>query len=163
MGHSRPLFYFRILNTVDSKQMFYKIFRCLDSNRRPLVSEAAALPTEPQPLPRLAKGFARAIRRSRGTTNPVLRTVLYGKQKHRTKMIWKDLWKEKRQKYIRTEWPDWAICESCSWSCLKVCWLFGQFWKTYFWSKNALGHFLFWHLFTLTVRNKKCQKELFKR
>ena len=29
-----------------------KICRCLDSNRGPLVSEATALPTEPQPLPK---------------------------------------------------------------------------------------------------------------
>ena len=33
--------------TVDSKQMFNKFCRWLDSNRRPLVSEVTALPTEP--------------------------------------------------------------------------------------------------------------------
>ena len=53
VGHSRPLFslYFRLFNNVDSKQYQYKICRWLDSNRRPLVSEATALPTEPQPRP----------------------------------------------------------------------------------------------------------------
>ena len=35
--------------------MFNKFCRWLDSNRRPLVSEAAALPTQPQPLPTEAK------------------------------------------------------------------------------------------------------------
>ena len=52
MGHSRPLFlYFYLFNTVDSKQTFGKFCRWLDSNRgSPLVSEATALPTEPQPL-----------------------------------------------------------------------------------------------------------------
>ena len=41
--------------TVDSKQMFNinKFCQWLDSNRGPLVSEATALPTEPQPLPNL--------------------------------------------------------------------------------------------------------------
>ena len=42
--------YFRLFNTVDSKQMFNKFCRWLDSNRGPLVLEATALPTEPQPL-----------------------------------------------------------------------------------------------------------------
>ena len=53
MGHYRPLFlYFRLFNTVDSKQMFHiKACWWLDLNRGPLVSEATALPTEPQPLP----------------------------------------------------------------------------------------------------------------
>ena len=40
--------------TVDSKQMFninINFCRWLDSNRRPLVSDATALPTEPQPQP----------------------------------------------------------------------------------------------------------------
>ena len=36
---------------VDSKQVFNKFSRWLDSNSGPLVSEAMALPTEPQPLP----------------------------------------------------------------------------------------------------------------
>ena len=40
--------YFRLFNTVDST---YKFCRWLDSNRGPLVSEATALPTAPQPLP----------------------------------------------------------------------------------------------------------------
>ena len=43
--------YFRLFDIVDSKQMFNKICRWLDSNHGPLVSEATALPTEPQPLP----------------------------------------------------------------------------------------------------------------
>ena len=43
--------YFRLFNTVASTQMFHiKVCRWLDSNRGPLVSEATALPTEPQPL-----------------------------------------------------------------------------------------------------------------
>ena len=54
MCHSGPLFhYFRLFNTVDSKQLFNKFCRWLDSNRRPLVLEATALPTEPQPLPQI--------------------------------------------------------------------------------------------------------------
>ena len=53
MGHSRPLFlYFRLFNTVDSKQMFHiKVCQWLDSNGGPLVSEATTLPTQPQPRP----------------------------------------------------------------------------------------------------------------
>ena len=43
-------FYFRLFNTVDSKQMLNKFCQWLDSNRRPLVLEATALPTVPQPL-----------------------------------------------------------------------------------------------------------------
>ena len=35
--------------------MFNKICRWLDSNHGPLVSEATALPTEPQPLPTNSK------------------------------------------------------------------------------------------------------------
>ena len=52
MGHYRPLFlYFRLFNTVDSRQMFHiKVCRWLDLNCGPPVSEATALPTEPQPL-----------------------------------------------------------------------------------------------------------------
>ena len=61
MDQSRPIFkaaisglfmvYFQFFNIVDSKQMFYrKNCQWLDLNRRPLVSEATALPTEPQPL-----------------------------------------------------------------------------------------------------------------
>ena len=49
MDHSRPQYlYFRLFFTVDSKQMFFiKVCQWLDSNHRPLVSEATALPTEP--------------------------------------------------------------------------------------------------------------------
>ena len=43
--------YFRLFNTVDSKQMFNKFCQWLDSNCGPLVLEATTLPTEPQPLP----------------------------------------------------------------------------------------------------------------
>ena len=58
MGHSRPLFYFRLSITVDSKQMFHIEFcRWLDVNRGPLVLEATTLPTEPQPLPKVARNF----------------------------------------------------------------------------------------------------------
>ena len=38
-----------------------KICRCLDSNRGPLVSEATALPTEPQPLPKFEKCLSRCF------------------------------------------------------------------------------------------------------
>ena len=49
MGHSRPLQFF---NRVDSKQIFnIKVWPSLDSNHGPLMSEATALPTAPQPLP----------------------------------------------------------------------------------------------------------------
>ena len=52
MAHSLPFFlYFRLFNTVESKQMFNKFCQWLVSNLRPLVFEATALPTEPQPLP----------------------------------------------------------------------------------------------------------------
>ena len=53
MGHSRTLFpHFRLFFTVGSKQMFYiKVCQLMYSNRRPLVLDTAALPTEPQPLP----------------------------------------------------------------------------------------------------------------
>ena len=45
--------YFRLFITVDGIQMFYiNICQWLDSNRGPVVSEATALPTEPQPLPK---------------------------------------------------------------------------------------------------------------
>ena len=47
--------YFCRLNTVDSKQIFNKICQWLDSNRRPLVLEATALPTEPLQLPKLSR------------------------------------------------------------------------------------------------------------
>ena len=46
VGHSRPLFlYFRLFYCL------IKFRRCLDLNRRSLVSEVNALPAEPQPLP----------------------------------------------------------------------------------------------------------------
>ena len=46
-------FIFRLFNTVNSKQMFeIQVCRWLDSNRGPLVSEATALPTESQLLPK---------------------------------------------------------------------------------------------------------------
>ena len=55
MGHSRPLFlYFRLVNTVDSKQIkcpIQKFAKWLDSKREPLVLEVTAPPTVPQPLP----------------------------------------------------------------------------------------------------------------
>ena len=53
-GHSRPLFlYFSSFQyTFINTQMFnIKVFRWLESDRGPLVSEATALPAEPQPLP----------------------------------------------------------------------------------------------------------------
>ena len=55
MGHSRPLFfYFRFFNTIQltENKCSIKICRRLDSNRGPMISEATALPTEPQPLPK---------------------------------------------------------------------------------------------------------------
>ena len=55
MDHSRPLFlYFRLFEyTVDSIQMFdiNKFLPLTGFEPRTLVSEATALPTEPQPLP----------------------------------------------------------------------------------------------------------------
>ena len=55
VAHSRPLFiYFRLFNTADSKQVnkcSIQILPMTGSNQGPLVSEAIALPTEPQPLP----------------------------------------------------------------------------------------------------------------
>ena len=55
MGHSRPLFlYFRLVNTVDSKQIkcpIQKFAKWLDYKREPLVLEETAPPTVPQPLP----------------------------------------------------------------------------------------------------------------
>ena len=47
-------FYFHLFNTIQltiNKKCSIKICRCLESNRGLLVSEATALPTEPQPLP----------------------------------------------------------------------------------------------------------------
>ena len=52
MGYYWPLFlYFRLFDTVKSKQMHIKVCWWLDSNRRPSLLEATALLTEPQPLP----------------------------------------------------------------------------------------------------------------
>ena len=52
MGHSRPLFlYFCLFNTVDSKQIHVGYKSLPMTGFEPLVSEATALPTEPQPLP----------------------------------------------------------------------------------------------------------------
>ena len=54
MGHSRPLFLYFVFSiqlTVHIVQ--YKFCRQLDSNHGPLVLEATALPTEPQPLPKV--------------------------------------------------------------------------------------------------------------
>ena len=54
MGHSGLFFfYFRLFDTLQLTvtKCSLKICQCLDSNRGPLVSEATALPTEPQPLP----------------------------------------------------------------------------------------------------------------
>ena len=54
MGHSRPLFLYFVFSiqlTVHIVQ--YKFCRRLDSNHGPLVLEATALPTEPQPLPKV--------------------------------------------------------------------------------------------------------------
>ena len=53
MGHSRPLFFFIRLFITDLIQLIInKIWWCLDSNRRSLVLEATALPTEQEPLPK---------------------------------------------------------------------------------------------------------------
>ena len=55
MGHSGLFFfYFRLFNTIQltvDNKCSIKFCRCLESNREPLVPEATALPTEPQPLP----------------------------------------------------------------------------------------------------------------
>ena len=50
MYHSRPLFSL-FSSFQNSKQIFNKFCQRLDSNHGPLVLEATALPTEPQPLP----------------------------------------------------------------------------------------------------------------
>ena len=52
VGHPRPLFlYFRLFNThLTVNICFCNFCQWLDSNSGPLVSEATALPTEPQPL-----------------------------------------------------------------------------------------------------------------
>ena len=52
MCHSRPLLlYLGLFNTVDNNQKFYLIVcRWLDSNCGPLMLEATAIPTGPQPL-----------------------------------------------------------------------------------------------------------------
>ena len=44
-------FLYFVFSTVNRKYVHCKILRWLDSNRGPLVLEATALPTEPQPLP----------------------------------------------------------------------------------------------------------------
>ena len=55
-GPTQPLFlYFRLFNTqltANKCSIWINFCQWLDSNRRPLVSEVTALPTEPQPLPR---------------------------------------------------------------------------------------------------------------
>ena len=60
---ARPLFlYLCLFNIVDSTQMFYiKVWIWLVSNRWPLVSEATALPTEPQPLSKTSNMFVNII------------------------------------------------------------------------------------------------------
>ena len=46
------LFFIFVFSTVDSKFMFsIRSYQMPDSNCRPLMSEATAVPTEPQPLP----------------------------------------------------------------------------------------------------------------
>ena len=56
MGHSGLFFfYFRLFNTIQltvDNKCSIKFCRCLESNRGPLIPEATALPTEPQPLPK---------------------------------------------------------------------------------------------------------------
>ena len=52
----------RLFNTVESKLIFHrKVCQLLYSNRRPLVLEATALPTEPQPLPVIFILFAWSV------------------------------------------------------------------------------------------------------
>ena len=53
MGHSQHRFlYFFVVSTVNSKQLLiWKFINDLDSNRRPLVYDATAMLSEPQPLP----------------------------------------------------------------------------------------------------------------
>ena len=53
---------FRLFNTVVNKQMFnLKNCRWLDSNCGPLVSEATAQPTKPQPLPHINSLWADVV------------------------------------------------------------------------------------------------------
>ena len=96
--------YFRLFFTVDSKQMFYiKVCQWLDSNRRPLVSEATALPTELQPITTNVY-FTVFI----SELNLLLLNANSWKQVKRMfdKMSWS------MEHIIRrrwTVWPDWAI------------------------------------------------------
>ena len=54
MGHSRPLFlYFRLFDKQLTINMFNKSCQVQDSNPGPLESEATALSTVPQALPKL--------------------------------------------------------------------------------------------------------------
>ena len=53
MCHSRPLFFNSVFSTNSYRKYWYnRSCQWLDSNQGPLVLEATALPTEPQPLPR---------------------------------------------------------------------------------------------------------------
>ena len=53
MCHSRPLFFISVFSTNSYRKYWYnRSCQWLDSNQGPLVLEATALPTEPQPLPR---------------------------------------------------------------------------------------------------------------
>ena len=58
MGHSRPLFYFRLFNTVDSKQMFFiKVCQWLISNHGRWCWKQPLYQLSPQPLPNEAKSL----------------------------------------------------------------------------------------------------------
>ena len=52
MCNSRPLFPYFHLFKVYSNMLIMKFCGCLKSNHGPLILEATALPTEPQPLPK---------------------------------------------------------------------------------------------------------------
>ena len=58
-------FYFRLFKTIQLtvNKCSVKMCRCLDTNRGPLVSEATALPTEPQPLPQGVYSYVLYVRR----------------------------------------------------------------------------------------------------
>ena len=58
MGHSRPLFlYFRLFNTIDSKQMLDKSLPMPGFEPRIPGVEGDRSTTEPQPLPRSSNMF----------------------------------------------------------------------------------------------------------
>ena len=66
-----------------------KFRRWLDSNHGPLVSEATALPTEPQPLPNIfVFTFVTAITGEKDSSNDHFNTFLYCQKSKTTSQTW---------------------------------------------------------------------------